>query len=102
MPTIRLVTDDDMRAITSQTLELLDDLPHLYIPAGAVDIELPPAALEMPADGLMRSWGVAHERSLRDFVRIFPDALVAPRSQGQFIARAELLFCGAEPAADFA
>jgi hypothetical protein len=45
MTTIRLVTDEDMRAITSQTLDRIKLLPHLYIPTDDSDV--------------MRSWGVA-------------------------------------------
>ena len=45
MPTIRLASDDDMRAITSQTLDRIKLLPHVDIPTAEPDV--------------MRSWGVA-------------------------------------------
>jgi hypothetical protein len=101
MPTIRLATDDDMRAIDSRNIAQINDLPHLYIPIEAVDIPLPP--LDIPTVGvdLMRTWGVAMMPSLADFVRMYTGALVAPRNYGQFVARADLLFYGAEPAAEF-
>jgi len=105
MPTIRLATHDDMRAITSQHLELIDELPHLYIPAGAVDIPLPPYALEMGAADLMRCWGVAKgegDGSVAHYALQFPGSLVAARNFGQFVDRGELVYHGAEPAADFA
>lgn len=87
MPNIRLVTDDDMRAITSQNLEEIPRLPHLYIPADEPD--------------RMRSWGIALERSFADYLSLFPDALVAPHSFGQTASRADLIYHGAEPAAEF-
>lgn len=101
MPTIRLATDDDMRPITSRNLDEIDKLPHLYIPVSAVDIALPP--LPFPTEGLdlMRTWGVAHERTIPDYARLFPDALVASKYFGQYADRGELLYNGAEPAADF-
>lgn len=99
-PTIRLATDDDMRAITSRNLDEIPKLPHLYISAGDVDIPLPP--LDMSTDGvdLMRAWGVANVRSIADYARLFPAALIAPKDFGQFVDRSELLYNGAEPAAD--
>ena len=98
--TFRLATDADMRKITSINLAPLDDLPHLYIPVSAVDIALPP--LDIPTEGvdLMRNWGIAHERSLPDYLRLFPSALVTRRNAGQFVARDDLLYHGAETAAD--
>lgn len=100
-PTFRLVTDDDMRAITSQNLGEIANLPHLYVPVAAVAIPLPP--LDFPTEGveLMRTWGVAHVSSLAEYARLFPGALVAPKRFGQFVARGELLYNGAEPADDF-
>jgi len=91
MPTIRLATDADLRQITSQHLEPIFALPWLYI------------AAEEP--GMMKPWGVARsdgDASVAFWARQHPDALVAPRHQGQRVERAELLFYGAEPAADFA
>lgn len=101
MPTIRLATDDDMRAIDSRNLTDLDKLPRLYIPVGAVDIPVPP--LPFPTEGLdlMRVWGVAHERSLADYARLYPGALVAAKNFGQFVDRGDLVYNGAEPAEDF-
>ena len=100
-PPIRLATDVDLRAITSSDLAPLGLLPHLYIPVGAVEIPVPP--LSFPTEGLdlMRTWGIAHERTLADYVRLFPDALVAPRNFGQFVDRGELVYNGAQAAADF-
>jgi hypothetical protein len=87
-PAIRLVTDDDMRAITSRDLSPIHRLPHLYI---------------VTDDGeVMRSWGIAHERTVADYARLFPAALVAPKDFGQYADRGELLYNGAEPAAAFA
>lgn len=91
MPTIRLATDDDLRQISSQNLEPIFALPWLYIPA------------EEP--GLMRTWGVARsdgDASVAFYAHQHPDALVAPKFMGGRIERGELLFYGAEPAADFA
>jgi hypothetical protein len=88
MPTIRLATDADLRQITSQNLVFA--LPWLYIPD------------DQP--GLMKSWGVARsdgDASVAIWARQHPDALVAPRFQGSRVERAELLFYGAEPTADF-
>lgn len=87
MPTLRLVTDDDMRAITSQNLDEIKRLPHLYIPTDEPDV--------------MRSWGIALERGFADSARLFPDALVAPHSFGQFASRADLVYHGAEAVAGF-
>jgi len=101
MPTIRLTTDDDMRAITSQKLDDVQLLPWLYIPVEAVNIPLPP--LDFPTEGLklMRTWGVAHESAIADYARLFSEGLVAPKHLGQFVDRGELLFNGAEPVTDF-
>jgi hypothetical protein len=90
MPTIRLATDDDLRQITSQNLEPLDALPWLYIPADE--------------PGMMRTWGVARsdgDASVAFYARQHPDALVAPKFMGQRVDRGELVYNGAEPAADF-
>lgn len=87
MPTIRLATDDDMRAITSRDLSPIHGLPHLYIPTDDGEV--------------MRSWGIAHETTIADYVRLFPGALVAPKDFGQYVDRGELLYNGAEPVADF-
>jgi hypothetical protein len=87
MPTIRPATDDDMRAITSSTLEKIDELPHLYVPTDDPDV--------------MRSRGVAHKDRIADEARIFPGCLVAPRFAGQTASRGDLLYHGAEPAAEF-
>ena len=86
-PTIRLATDDDMRAITSQNLHLIRCLPCLYIATDQPDV--------------MRSWGVALERTFRDFERLYPGALVAPHYDGQAGSRGDLLYHGAEPATAF-
>jgi len=89
-PIIRLATDDDMRAITSQTLELILKLPHLYIATDDQDA--------------MRSWGVAKgtgDGSVAVYERLYPGALVAPSFAGQHAARGDLLYHGAEPAAAF-
>lgn len=87
MPTIRLATDDDMRAITSQNVDEIKRLPYLYIATDEPDV--------------MRSWGVAHAATIGDYVRLFPDALVAPRYAGPTASRSDLVYHGAEAAADF-
>lgn len=90
MPTIRLATTDDMRAITSQNVAEILKLPHLYIATDEPDV--------------MRSWGVARadgDGSVAIYERLFPGALVAPSYVGQRAERGELLYNGAEPAADF-
>lgn len=90
MPTIRLATDADLRQITSQQLDPIFALPWLYVPADE--------------PGVMKPWGVARvdgDGSVAAWVKHYPDALVAPRFQGERVERAELLFYGAEPAADF-
>lgn len=86
MPTIRLPTDDDMRSITSQNVDDIKQLPHLYIATAEPDV--------------MRVWGVALERGFDDSARLYPDALVAPRYAGQTASRGELLYDGAELAVD--
>ena len=86
-PTIRLITDDDMRAITSQNLDEIKRLPHLYIATDEPDV--------------MRVWGIALERGFSDSVRLYPGALVAAHYAGPTASRADLLYHGAEPAADF-
>ena len=91
MPPIRLATDADLRQITSQNLEPMFALPWLYIPADE--------------PGVMKPWGVARsagDAGVAFWARQHPDALVAPRFQGERVERAELLFYGAEPAAEFA
>lgn len=90
MPTIRLATQEDLRAITSQNLEPIFALPWLYIPADE--------------PGLMRTWGVARsdgDASVAFWARQYPDALVAPKYVGGTADRGDLLYNGAEPAADF-
>lgn len=87
MPTIRLATDDELRAITSQTLDDMLKLPFIYIAT--------------PEPDVMRVWGVAQALTLPDTERLHPGALVAPRYAGERAARGDLLYNGAEPAADF-
>jgi hypothetical protein len=83
-PTIRLATDDDMRQIDSRNLERIALLPHLYVPTDGSDV--------------MRSWGIAHRSSIADYVRLYPEALVAPHDFGDRPSRGDLLYNGAEPA----
>ncbi len=90
MPTIRLANDDDLRAISSQNLDPIFALPWLYVPAEGE---------------LMKPWGVARgdgDANVVLWAKQFPDAVVAPRFQGERVARGDLLFHGAEPAKDFA
>ncbi|MGN6518677.1 MAG: hypothetical protein ACTHK2_04545 [Dokdonella sp.] len=87
MSTNRLATDEDMRAITSRELDAIDRLPHLYIPTDSGE--------------LMRGWGVAHERTLADELRLHPGALVAPANLGQWVERGDLVYHGAKPAEAF-
>jgi hypothetical protein len=89
MTTIHLATDDAMRAITSQNLHEISRLPTLYIPLR----DFIPAETDPDA---MKHWGVAHERTLADYVRLFPDALVAPCCFGDRASRADLIYHGAE------
>jgi hypothetical protein len=63
MTTLRLATDDNMRAITSQTLDEILRPPFLYICTDQPDV--------------MRAWGVAHAATISDYERLYPDALVA-------------------------
>ena len=49
----------------------------------------------------MKHWGVAHERSLADFARLYPEALVAPHSFGDRASCEDLIYHGAEPVAAF-
>ncbi len=92
-PTIRLATDQDFARISSQNSVEILDLPFLYIPTEDSDV--------------MRSWGVANglraniECSVREIERLFPGTLVAPKYLGEHMSRGELLYNGAEPAADF-
>lgn len=86
-PTIRLATDDDMRAIDSRNLDAIHRLPWLYIPTDDGEV--------------MRSWGIAHESGIADSARLHPGGLVAPHDFGQYVNRGDLLYNGAEPAADF-
>lgn len=86
-PTIRLANDDDMRAIDSRNLSAIHLLPCFYIPTDDADV--------------MRFWGVAHVDQLADQVRLFPGTLVAPKDFGQHADRGELLYNGADPAAEF-
>ncbi len=101
VPIIRLVTDDDMRAIDSRSLARIDDLPHLYIPVESVDVGLTEEESRATGAGSMRRWGIARDTRMEHAGRQFPDALVAPRYLGAIVERGELLDNGAEPAADF-
>lgn len=88
---IRLAVDEDLRAFTSQTSEGLLDLPWLYIPTDDAQV--------------MRSWGIARadgDGSVAIYERLYPGSLVAPRYLGQHADRGDLLYHGAEPAADHA
>jgi len=90
MPAIKLATDVDLRQISSQNLGPIFALPWLYIPADE--------------PGMMRSWGVARsdgDASVSFWARQHPEALVAPKFMGERVDRGELLYNGAEPAADF-
>lgn len=86
-PTIRLVTDDIMRQITSQNLDDIKRLPHFYIPTDDPDV--------------MRAWGIALEGLVSDNERLYPGTLIAPQDAGQYASRGDLLYNGAEPAAAF-
>ena len=83
-PTIRLATDDDMRAITSRNLDEIHSLPYVYIPT--------------PDGEVMRCWGVALAGNVADNARLYPGALVAPKRFEDRVDRGELLYNGAEPA----
>lgn len=87
MPSFRLATDDDLRAIRSPHLESIHDLPHLYVPTTRSDV--------------MHAWGVARLPSLADLERLYPGSLVAPRYVGETASRGELVYSGAEAAAAF-
>lgn len=87
MPTLRLATLEDLRAINSQNMDEMLRLPHLYIPTDEPDA--------------MRSWGVASQDSIGDYERLYPGSLVAPVFVGKRAQRGDLLYNGAEPAADF-
>ncbi len=87
MTTISLATGDNMRAITSQNLEEILRLPFLYICTDHPDV--------------MRVWGVAHAATISDYERLYPGALVAHVYVGETASRGDLLYDGAEPAADF-
>lgn len=86
-PTIHLATDDALRAITSQTLHDIFGLPFLYISTDQPDV--------------MRAWGVALPATISDYARLYPGALVAPRYAGETASAGDLLYDGAELAADF-
>jgi hypothetical protein len=88
MPTIRLATDDDLRQISSQNWEAVLQLPFVYVPDGDA----------MAPRGVARSDGDA---SVVFWARQHPDALVAPKFMGERVDRGDLLYNGAEPAADF-
>ncbi len=87
MPTIRLATVDDMRSITSQTLDTMLRPPFVYIAT--------------PEPDVMRVWGVAQDETLPDTERLHPGAIVAPSYARERVSRADLVYHGAEPAADF-
>ncbi len=93
IPTIRLATPEDMRLITSQNLERIHLLPHLYI------------ATDDPT--ICKSWGVAGqisdhgENTVVSAERLYPGTLVAPRYAGDRPLRADLEDMGAEPAEAF-
>ena len=87
MTTIRLATDDNMRAITSQNLDEILRLPFLYICTDKPDV--------------MRSWSVAVPATISHYERLYPGALVAHIFTGETASRGDLLYDGAEPAADF-
>lgn len=102
MPTIRLATDDVMRAITSQNLDQLNALPHLYILASHLDWNAPQ---EGEAPDVRRTWDLAKghgDGSVFIYERLYPDAVVAQRNVGQRVSRADLVYHGAEPVVDFA
>jgi len=88
MPTIRLATDDDLRQISSQNSADLLAFPFVYVPDGDA----------MVPRGVARADGGA---SVAFWARQHPDALVAPKFMGECVERGELLYNGAEPAAEF-
>lgn len=79
-PAIHLATVDDMRAITSQNLDAIKGLPHLYI------------ATDEPS--LMRVWGVADAASIGDYERLYPSGLLAPAFAGETASRGDLVYNG--------
>ena len=90
MPTIRLATDEDLRAITSRYVAEILKLPHLYIPTDEPDV--------------MRSWGVARsdgDASVAWYAKRHPGAVVAPTFAGGMASRGDLLYHGAEAAEEF-
>jgi hypothetical protein len=87
MPTIRLATLEDMRAITTKNLQDIERLPFLYIPTDDPEV--------------MRVWGVANEDSVREAAKNFPGTLVAAVYVGERADRGDLIYNGAEPATDF-
>lgn len=87
MPTIRLATLEDMRAITSQNLDVIKLVPYLYIPTAESDV--------------MKAWGVASMETLAVYERLYPGGLVAPAFVGETASRGDLVYNGAEAAADF-
>lgn len=86
-PTIRLATVEDMRAITTKNLEDVQRLPFLYIPTDDPEV--------------MRVWGVANADSVRGTEKAYPGTLVSAVYVGERADRGDLLYNGAEPAADF-
>ena len=66
---IRLATSEDLRSITSQTLDLIKRLPFLYIATAESDI--------------MRTWGVAGDNSVADTERLYPGRSLHPITQGR-------------------
>ena len=92
-PTIRLATDDDMRAITSRNIDDIHRLPCVYIALSQFARSTDPDA--------MNSWRVAHEKTLHDYPRLYPGCLVASHSFGDRASRADPLYHGAEPAEAF-
>jgi len=86
-PTIQLTTYETLRLITSQNVGEILRVPHLYI------------ATDDPH--AMRSWGVADATTIGDYGRLYPGALVSPVFVGETALRGDLVYNGAEPAADF-
>lgn len=91
---ISLVTEEDMRSITSRNLEEIAPFPRLYIPLSSfIPTETDPDA--------MKHWGIAYEKTPADYAQDYPDALIAPHDFGDRASRADLLYHGAEPIGDF-
>lgn len=86
-PTIRLATLEDLRSIDSRNAQEILRLPHIYIATDEPDV--------------MRSWGVASAATIGDYERLYPGALVVPCFVGQTASRGDLIYNGAEPAAEF-